>query len=150
MAYAEGTTVPVNKSKNEVERLLRKFGAEQFAYVSGSDKALIVFSAHGRQVRFVVSIPDPSSFTRTPSGRIRTKTQAQSQYEAEIRRLWRSLVLMVKAKIDAIESGIATFDEEFLPYVVLPDGKTVFEETAGAIEAAYATGRVRPILQIEG
>ena len=38
MAYAEGTTVPVNKSKNEVERLLRKFGAEQFAYVSGSDK----------------------------------------------------------------------------------------------------------------
>lgn len=149
MAYAQGTTIPVDRSKSEIEKLLRKFGAEQFAYVSGADKSLIVFSAHGRQVRFVVSMPDPSSFNRTPSGRTRTKTQAQDQYDAEVRRIWRSLVLMVKAKIDAIESGIATFEEEFLPYVVLPDGKTVYEETAGAIETAYATGQVRPILQIE-
>jgi hypothetical protein len=45
------------------------------------------------------------------------------------------LVQRVRDALEAVESGIVTWEQEFGMFVVLPDGRT-----------AYATGRVRPLL----
>jgi hypothetical protein len=63
---------------------------------------------------------------------------------------WRALLLIVKAKLEAVDSGIVTFEQEFLPHIVMPGGHTVYEATAPAIERAYVSGQVTPLLQIEG
>jgi hypothetical protein len=35
-------------------------------------------------------------------------------------RRWRALLLMIKAKVEAVESGVVTFEDEWLAHFVLP------------------------------
>jgi hypothetical protein len=58
--------------------------------------------------------------------------------------------MVVKAKLEAVESGIVTFEDEFLAQTVLPDNRTVGESVAEPIKRAYIEGHVRPLLQLEG
>jgi hypothetical protein len=53
---------------------------------------------------------------------------------------------MIKAKLEAVATGIVTFEEEFAPHMVLPGGRLVAEFLLPAIEQAYATGEVPPLL----
>jgi len=152
--YARETTVSPEKSKAEIEGLLRRYGADSF--VSGWDQAqgreLVQFRCHDRFIRFVLVMPqkDEKRFTRRPHRRYsyqdRTETQAIAAWEQEIRRRWRALALVIKAKLEAVQTGITTFESEFLPHIVMPDGKTVGEHVAPAIAAAYSSGKVRGLL----
>ena len=149
--YAESMTVPSDRSRAEIEKTLARYGATTFQYGWQQDRAAIGFVMSGRQIRFILPLPDRESadFTRTPTGKSRTSTAAEAAYEQAVRQRWRALALMVKAKLEAVASGIVTFEEEFLPHTVLPSGQTVAQEIMPAVESAYATGAVTP-LQIEG
>ena len=149
--YASKTSVSSENTRNDIEKTLRRFGAGDFAYASTRDAAMIAFTASDRQVRFVLRLPDRDSteFTHTPSTRQRRSADAaEREYEQAIRQRWRALLLLVKAKLEAVEAGIVTFESEFLAHVVLPDGSTVGEQVAPRIEAAYTEGRVRPLLEL--
>lgn len=62
----------------------------------------------------------------TPTGRrTRSDDAAEKAWEQATRQRWRALHLVVKAKLEAVESGITVFDDEFLAHIVLPDGGTV-------------------------
>lgn len=149
--YAEQTTVPADRSRAEIERTLDRYGAEAFRYAKAKDYAAIEFAADNRHIRFVLPLPDRESleFTQTPTGRERTTAQAEKAYDQAVRQRWRALALMVMAKLEAVEAGIVTFEEEFLAHTVLPSGRTVAEDVMPAIEAAYVNKSVAP-LQIEG
>lgn len=148
--YAESTQVPSDRSRAEIEKILTRYGADEFAYATRRDMAVVQFSAEGRTIRFTMPLPDrdDEAFTLTPTGRERSSTQAEQAYEQAVRQKWRALALVIKAKLEAVASGIVTFEQEFLPHILLPGGNTVYQETAPAIEAAYSTGEVRPLLQI--
>lgn len=148
--YAANTSVSSEKSRNEIERTLRRYGADQFAYATSRDQAMIGFAVNGRQVRFVLPMPDPQDkqFTLTPTGKWRSDSAAEAAYEQAIRQRWRALALVVKAKLEAVEAGIVTFDQEFLSHMVLPGGQTVFEATYPQIEQAYSTGQVPELIAI--
>ena len=47
--------------------------------------------------------------------------------QAEYRRLFRVLLLRLKAKFESVKSSEISFDEEFLANIVDSNGKTVFE-----------------------
>ncbi len=149
--YAQNTTVDSGKSRAEIERTLERYGATSFAYASEAARAMIAFVKDGRQIRFMLPLPDRSSkeFVLTATGRRRTESAAREEYERAVRQKWRALALMVKAKLEAVESGIVTFEQEFLAHTVLPNGRTVFEETAPALERSLTEGSVRPLLSIE-
>lgn len=151
--YASSTSVSSESSRNEIERTLRRYGADDFAYATNKDRAMIGFVANGRQVRFILPMPDPQSrkFTHTEGrGQLRAPAAREAAFEQAIRQKWRALALMVKAKLEAVDSGIVTFEQEFLPHIIMPGGKTVYESVAAGIEAAYVSGKVSPLLQIEG
>lgn len=143
MAYAEGTTVTPERSQMEIAGLIRKYAAGSFATGWDGPNAFVTFIAHGRTIRFDLELPtDPSRYARTPAGRSRDAKAAQAALEAEVRRRWRSLALAIKAKLDVIETGIASFETEFLPYTVMPDGRTVAESVMPAVERAIEVGRM--------
>lgn len=146
--YAEGTQVDPGQSKAEIERTLARYGADQFMSGWDSDRAMIAFRAEGRHVRFVLPLPsrDEARFTVTPTGRDRSAGQAFAAWEQEVRAQWRALALVIKAKLTAVESGIVEFSEEFLAHIIMPNGRTVWEETQGAIAVAYDTGRMPELL----
>lgn len=148
--YAANTRVPVDRSRHEIETILERYGADSFAYATRRGHAMIEFDAHHRRIRFVMQLPDPADheFTRTPTGKTRAQTAAREAYETATRQRWRALALLVKAKLEAVESGIVTFEDEFLPHTMLPSGRTVAEEMQPQIAAAYADGTITP-LQIE-
>ena len=54
MEYAKNTRVSSELSRIEIEKVLIKYGAENFAYAAASGKALIGFTMNLRQVRFIL------------------------------------------------------------------------------------------------
>lgn len=146
--YAEQTTVPSDRSRAEIERTLTRYGATTFQYGWTDGRAVIGFAMKDRQIRFVLPLPARAEFTKTPTGKDRASSQVTKSHAQAERQRWRALALMVLAKLEAVEAGIVTFEEEFLPHTVLPSGRTVFEEIAPAVSLAYASGSVIP-LQIE-
>jgi hypothetical protein len=85
-------------------------------------------------VRFVVAMPSREwgikRCRKTPRYRWGTPPEAaiEDAIKAEERRLWRCLLISIKAKLEAVGSGIATFDEEFLAHIVTPDNDTIYEK----------------------
>lgn len=149
MAYAEKTSVSVSKTKADIEDLIQKEGAGQFVSGYKENMAVIGFSLANRQIRFVLPLPDKQEqkFWFTPERRTkRSEKQAYEAWEQACRSRWRALYLIIKAKLEAVESGISTIEREFLYDIVLPDGKTVGEFMAPQIETAYKTGEMPPLL----
>ena len=97
-----------------------------------------VTSGQKRQVRFELPLParDEKRFTSHSRGR-RTPAQAEALWEQACRQRWRALNLVIKAKLEAIETGIASFEDEFLAYTMLPSGETVGNWLAPQMDAAY-------------
>jgi len=152
-AYAADTSVPSDRSRVEIEKILLRYGADEFGYRTRRDFAVIEFTAEGRAIRFTVPLParDAYEFTHTPTrGTARSADQAAAAYEQAVRQRWRALALIVKAKLEAVASGIVTFEQEFLPHILLPGGRTVYEVTASSIAAQYESGSPAALLQIEG
>ena len=141
--YAEGTAVPVERSRAEIERLLTQHAAVQFYSGWERENAYIGFKMQNRFVKFVLPLPVATDKAFTHHSRIghrRTTEAAQQAYEAEVRRRWRALLLAIKAKLEVVESGIATFDEEFLAHIVLPDQKTIADYIVHQLDRIYARG----------
>lgn len=137
MSYANRTHVPVDRSRADIERLLQRSGADQFIVGWAGDKeARVQCHLNKRTLRFVLPMPN-----RDDRG-----MKNENKYQQEIRRRWRALALVVKAKLEAVSSGIATFEEEFLSHIVMPDGKTVGEHALPLIENAYKSGKVTALL----
>lgn len=132
MSYAVRTDISVERSRYEIERLCIKYGCTKYASAIdyGKNRARIEFHSHDRIVRFDLPLPVPAEFKQT------------AKYEQASRSKWRALVLVLKAKLEAIESGISTFEEEFLPFVVMPNNQTVGEILIPMIDDAYKSGKM--------
>lgn len=145
--YAANTSVSSAKSKAEIEAIVERYGAEQFLSGWDATRAVIGFTMAGRQVKFVLPMPDKAdrAFTHHSKG-MRTTEAALQQWEQACRQRWRALALVIKAKLEAVESGISIFEDEFMANIVLPGGRTVSEEVRPAIAAAYETGTMQPLL----
>ena len=149
MEYAEKTSVSIGKTKAEIEELIQKAGAEQFVSGYKENMAVIGFTLDNRQIRFILPIPDKSDkkYWYTPERRNkRTEEQAYAAWEQACRAKWRALYLIIKAKLEAVESGISTIEREFFYDIVLPDGQTIGEYMAPQLESVYATGKMPPLL----
>jgi hypothetical protein len=138
--FADNTNVSPEKTKAEIEAVLRKYGADSFVSGWDADRAFVMFRARDRVIRFTVTMPSRKdrSITHTTRG-IRTASQQQEAYEQAVRTYWRRLLLCIKAKLESVQSGIETFEEAFLAQIVLPDQTTVGQWAARAIPEAYAT-----------
>jgi len=153
MRYAESTSVSVERSKAEIEKILQRYGAEQFVSGWDQEKAYIGFKLMNRLIKFIISLPPKNSpdFTKTPGrGYRRTPEKALAAWEQACRQRWRALSLVIKAKLEAVESGITEFDDEFLAHIVLPDGRTAGDYLKPQIALAYEKGEMPKLLPFGG
>lgn len=63
---------------------------------------------------------------------------------------WWALYLVIKAKLEAVESGISCFEDEFMANIVLPDGSLVGDFMRPQIAAAYDMGTMPALLPMLG
>jgi hypothetical protein len=109
MRYAHRTTVAVERSRAEIEKTVQRYKADQFGTALDIEggRAMIQFRIKTWLVRFILPLPNRN--------------------EQDQRQRWRALALVIKAKLEAVESSITSFEEEFLPHIVTPDGRTFGE-----------------------
>ncbi len=103
----------------------------------------------GKFIRFVLLMPDRNDkqFKLTKTRRSsRSDDSAYKAWEQACRQRWRALALVVKAKLEAVESGISTFEEEFLANIMLPNNQTVGQYVLPQVEIAYETGQMPALL----
>lgn len=145
--FAASTDVSSSRSRDEIERTLQRYGADQFLYGWQDDAAVVGFRMAGRHVKFVLPLPDKQDrrFTHHSRG-ARTADAALKEWEQAVRQRWRALALAIKAKLEAVESGISIFDDEFLANIVLPTGETAGAWMRPQIDEAYRIGAMPALL----
>lgn len=136
--YAQTTRVPIEQTRTEIERVLVRYGATGFAYFGGADRSMVAFEAMGRRILFELPIPTAKEI------------RDENRRAQAVRQRWRALLLVIKAKLEAVQSGITTFEDEFMAHIVLPDGKTVGSHLKPRIAQAYDTGNMPPLLPSPG
>lgn len=144
--YATGTTVPIDRTIQEITTTLKRYGASRMAYLEDQDAIHIAFSMHGRNVRFSILRPALSDVRNTPTGRQRSLDASMAAQETEFMRRGRAVLLMIKARLEAIENGIETMDQAFMAYILLPSGEPIGAHLAPQIEAAYQSDETPRLL----
>lgn len=147
--FAAATEVSVEKSRAEIEKLIVRYGATSTAFMNAPGRALIMFEAQERRIVFELPLPDPTDekFARTPARRKQLDPQRRYEaWEQACRQRWRALALVIKAKLEAVESGITTFEDEFLAHIIMPDGFSVGKHIKPSIAAWYNSGKMQPLL----
>ncbi len=160
--YAEGTSVSVDRSRTEIERVLEKYGATTFGYAWDRraeaycarckgpatpscrkehpypvtdeirEYAMLSFRLKERAIRLDVPMPTQREVGTKANLEIRTRER------------WRAIVLVVKAKLEAVHAGISTLEQEFLANVVTGDGRTVGQILIPRMSEAVQSGRLLP------
>ena len=150
MAYAENTTVSAEKSRAEIERTLQRYGADQFMYGWDASKAMVGFRMQGKQIKFLLEMPDVKDrkYTHTERGKRRIDSAIFKEWEKACRSRWRAMSLVIKAKLEAVDAGISLFENEFMASIVLPNGTTVGEFMLPQINKAYESKTMPPMLPL--
>lgn len=140
--YAKDTSVPVERTKQEIEKLVMKYKADTFICGWQGNVASISFRMENRFVKFTLPLPvsipdkyDPKNYRKIPGNGINEKQLPQL-----IRSRWRALLLVLKAKLESVEAGISDFETEFLGNVMVGNGQTVADLVKPGLEETYARG----------
>lgn len=134
MPYAEGTSTPVSRSRDELQRALEKAKAEEVGFVYGQDgRTRVAFRIAGLLCEIRLPPLDKSAIEASRSPR--SWKSVEELIAAEERRRWRALLLIVKAKLEAAESGISTLEQEFFANVILRNGKLLIDELRPKLKA---------------
>lgn len=150
--YAEGTLVASDRSRAEIESTLARFGADRFGYMNDSKGATILFEANGKQIKFFLPLPSKESFATKFDGRSNCQKPVSPDaqfkaWEQACREKWRSLALMIKAKLVGVQDGIVSFESEFLAHIIIgPRGQTVADKIIPQIEDMRSTGKMPMLL----
>ena len=149
--YAKTTSVAPEKSRQEIEEALRRYGADAFGYAVDDvqRRAAIQFRLQSRLMRLDVRLPDKAD----PAFQVKAANQysqkgrfSQAAYDQAMRQRWRALLLFVKAALEAVENQALTLDQALLSAVVAPNGQTLAEVYEGQIKQAVLEGRTPPLL----
>ena len=135
VAYASNTSVSVAKTKDEIEDIVTKYGGSHFATLNAPDRAMIAFSLRAStgealMIRIGLDLVPLTAFAERQHRGLTVPNEPERQHkerEQACRSLWRSLLLVVKAKLEACRAGISTVEREFLADVVMPNGQTIGE-----------------------
>lgn len=146
MRYAENTQVSSDRSRAEIEKTLTRYGATAFGYGWEGRSSVIMFRMNNRQIKFVIGLPEREQFRLTETGRQRAENAMREKFEQAVRQKWRAFALVVKAKLEAVESGISEFEEEFLAHIVLPNGRTAGDFMLPQIAEIYSKGTMPKML----
>lgn len=149
--FAEGTSVEARTSKHELEDMLAKHGAHGFLTAwleeNGTQHSLVQFQISGRMVKYIIRMPTAEEVEKTGTGQTRHKPELiEKARQAEYRRRWRALILIIKAKLEMVAGGDSTFEREFLADIMLTNGSTVGDMISGQLAAMYTDGKLPRLL----
>lgn len=135
MAFAEKTSVSPEKTRFEIEALLKRHKATGFCSGFNGPALFVQFQVGGLMVQFRATVPKGVPAARR-AGTKKPLAQRQADADAQSdRSTWRRLGLCIKAKLEAVATGIETFEQALLAHVVTASGETVGELVMNQVRA---------------
>lgn len=152
--YAQDTSVPIARSRGEIDKLLRDWGAKgiQWSDDYENDRTMLrfvwVFDGVDYMARFVINLPKKESLEdlaidgRTGDvneNKMRKLMDARGKQENRILLLW------LKAALNAVASGMVSAETLFLPFLEGKNGETVAEVALPNLKS-LASGSAKKLL----
>jgi hypothetical protein len=144
--FAAGTSVSPARSREEIDSMLKRFGAAGFGYAEQNQAVAIIFEISGATYRYMVNMPKLEDFRTNAAGHSLSATGQKNAWEHAVRETWRALVATIKGKLVAVDSGIETFEDVFQQYTVMPNGQTVGEYNKFQLDTMRRTGELPRML----
>lgn len=111
--YAKSTKVPAKRTKAKIQEILEAYGVEEMFWGTSPRGDGIGFKYNNRVYKRNVTMPKRGEFS------------TQQKYEQAVRQRWRILYMSLKMKLEEIDDGGVSFEDQFLAMMALPDGSTV-------------------------
>jgi hypothetical protein len=134
--YAENTLVPPGESKEDITNLLRQWGvggirwSEDFENNGVMLEFVWTHNSIPYHARMTVRLPDDRALEKEARHKRSGKVLPDKLKKLKATRGWREhrvLQIFLKGAFEAIENGIITPEQLFLPWLVGRDGRTVSE-----------------------
>lgn len=125
--YASATSGA--KARDEITRVLQRFGCESVGFMDEFDThtLILAFKWRGRNITLRASAQGWAAAYLRENPYTPRRNGTKAQYEN--RWLQQGMIAInsilrdwVKGQVTAIETGILSFDHVFMPHVMLPDG----------------------------
>lgn len=133
--YAESTSVPVSRSRGEIDRLLRDWGAKGLQWSDDFERGVVMlrflwhFDGQDYMARFSLHIPTHAELKKEAvlkNGKFSESKMQKLQNDVG-KREHRLLLLFLKAALNAVQDGLIPAEVLFLPFLEGKDGQTVAE-----------------------
>jgi hypothetical protein len=134
--YAEDTAVPISRTRGEIDRLLRDWGAEAIAWSDDfrHDSVNLRFvwpkDAARFMARFRLRLPTRKDLEADAidgrTGRV-SEIKMTKLLDERGKREHRTLLLWLKGALNAVDLGLVSAEAIFLPFLEGKDGQTVAE-----------------------
>jgi hypothetical protein len=134
--YAQDTAVPIARSRGQIDDLLRDWGVTgiQWSDDYQQDKVTLRFVWEHVNLRYLarfeVKLPGRAELAEDAidgrTGRT-SESKLQALMQARGRQEHRLLLLWLKAAMNAVEAGIVSAEDLFLPFLEGVDGRTFAE-----------------------
>lgn len=130
MAY-EKTSVAVPKSQEGIRKLIMAHKGFGVAFVSEHDPEGNLPPQEGFHAKVMID-------SKPYSVRIVATLKPSRDMDQEARRIWRVLFHHMKSVFEAADTGVMEFRELILPYILMPNDKTVAENILPHLDAKLA------------
>jgi len=152
VGYAKGTQVPVSKSRGQIDKLLRDWGAQGVQWTDewgDSPKVTLRFIWDYKETplsaRFTLEMDDEA--IREESCHLGTGQFLESKYE-RLRTAWaaeahRLLFQFLKMALHAVEAGLIPAETIFMPWFEDQSGRTVADVLMPRLEELSRTSATR-------
>ena len=154
--YAKDTTVSVSKSREEIEAVLRRWGADQLQwsddFKAGRVRLRFSWQHHGQTylARFDVQLPTEEELKKVClDGRSGDFSPRKFEDACHRRGMveHRELALFLKATFIAVERGIISAEQIFLAFLEGQDHVTVAERLLPQLDRLLAPGGTKALLK---
>lgn len=128
--FATKTDVTEEKSRQDIEHILKKYGATGYGPTWESTPA-------GTQWQIKFRIKDrfvQMDFIVPALGKQATRS------------FWRAIYNVIKFKLEAVEIGYSTIEREFLADILLPNDTVLGAWILPQLDLAYKSGKMPPML----
>lgn len=150
-SYAAGTSVPVERTRAEIDTLLSRNGAGSTAILNDEEKNLAAIAFTIKGARFRLELPLPSFAETKPAAGDEPRgwlswtdaarhTWRSNRFHQMRRERWRAVLLLLKSKLEIVRIGLSSVEREFMADMVLPGGATAYEALSEALRTGLISG----------
>lgn len=133
--FKRGPLGTKEQSMKEMANLLERNGAAAVFWIDTDVRIGVEFTLEMRRLRLTCGLPSRYDTGLDKNARRMGDAQSELVHQRIIRRRWRVMVLVLKAKLISVSNGIEVVEQAFMGQLVLANNRTMSQVVLPQIES---------------